>query len=329
MSRASIGFLILVLGFISFASGVSAQGLPGGADPLVVQISPQYPSPYQTIRITPSSTLIDLRSSKVRITVNGVVVAEGSGSVSGQAAVGGPGERTTIVVSATTNGQTQQKTLVVRPADVALILEAQSTSHPFYEGGQLVAPAGNLRVIALPDLRTSAGTAISRESLVYTWKLGDQILEAQSGIGKNVLTAVAPVRYRDANISLTVASQDSSVVAQKSLLIDPVDPLVRIYRNDPLLGPLFSRALSGNFTLSGSEEGFRAVPYHFASIPGFSWLMNNSTVGIDDTITVRATGNGLGAALVSVTARGQGLESASTALPITFGENRPLGIFGL
>ncbi|HWH06928.1 MAG TPA: hypothetical protein VNU47_00135 [Candidatus Paceibacterota bacterium] len=320
--------LIAALFFIPSLTAV-AQGLPT-TEPLSVSISPQYPRPYQTITITPRSYGVNLTSSTVVISVNGTEIERGSGLITGYARLGGPGERTTIRVSVTTNGQTQQREVIVRPAEVALVAEPLTTTHPFYKGAPLVASEGRVRLVAIPDIRTAPGTSVAPQNLVYTWRLGNRILESSSGIGKSVIDAVAPIRYRDATVSVTVTSQDSTLVAYAETVVAPVDPIIRIYRNDPLLGPLFDTAFSGEVVMSTEEETFRAVPYYFGSTPAVTWTMNSIESGYDKDITVRSTGAGIGSAILAASARGSLLfQSAESMLTVRFGELRPLGIFGL
>lgn len=302
-------------------------------DPITVNIFPTYPRPYQTITITPHSTLLDLTASAVTISVNGTVIQKGTGTQEASVQVGGPGEVTNITVSvATPDGKTTKSTLSVRPADVALIIEPTSSAHPFYTGLPLVAPQARVRLVAIPDLRSSAKVALDPSKLVYTWKLGDQVLQSASGVGRSVLIATAPVRYRDADITLTVTSPDSSLVAQAFATVSPVDPIVRIYADDPLKGPDFDHALSGVFTLLSAEATFRAVPYYFGSSPAFEWSVNNTAQSAQRTVTVRSTGSGKGTASLDIRAKLADSiqpQSANSRISLQFGESKsPLSIFG-
>ena len=245
--------------------------------------------------------------------------------------VGGPGSLTTIRVTAVVEGTTYSRELRVRPSEVSLIVEPLTSSHPFYLGGTGVASEGTLRLIAVPDLRNSAGTRIDPDTLVYTWRLGDRILTEHSGIGKSYLSATAPVRYRDTQVSVIVTTPDSSSVGRAEVLVSPIDPIVRVYRNDPLLGPLFGTALTGTAALAGDEQTFRAVPYHFAGTPAVTWLVNGAESGGDDDITLRATGSGGGvASLVARVRQAATFAFAESRLQVTFGNERGgLGIFGL
>lgn len=327
-SLAATTLVLCALAFGSFAATTNAQ--LSGAAPLVLTITPSYPRPYQTVTVVPQSSVIDLAGSAVTVSVNGAVVSRGTGSEPAYVTVGGPGTATTITVTAVANGQTYTKTVTMRPADVALIVEPLSTTHPFYEGGSLIAAEGRMRFVAVPDIRTSGGAAVSPANLVYTWRLGEQILQSSSGIGKSVLTASAPVRYRDAQVTVTVTTQDQSIVAQAAAYVSPADPLVRIYKLDPLLGPLFGTALSGTVSMSGTEESYRAVPYFFPEAPSVTWQVNGTPSDYDKDVTVRASGSGSGTAQLAVSAEAPAAsQSASAALRIRFGEDRSFNFFGI
>lgn len=319
---------LLVLG--TGASAALAQGLPG-TDPITLVVFPQYPRPYQTVSIAPRSSLIDLSASTVRVSVNGTEVYEGSGTKATSVRAGALGERTTVVVTVTDpNGRVYTETQVLRPAEVSLVIEPATTAHPFYQGGGLVASEGAIRLVALADLRTAPGTRLPNASLVYTWKLGNRILTDSSGIGRSSLVATAPVRYRNAEISVTVTSPDSALVGEARTVVSPVDPLVRIYRNDPLLGPNFDIALADRYAMSDTEATFRAVGYFFAVPPTFSWSVNDSLSGTDKDLTVRATGSGQGTARIGVTAiEPESRRSAESRVTVDFGASTGFGFFGL
>jgi hypothetical protein len=330
MIRSAL-FAFALVAFAATSANLAYAQFTPGADPLTVVMSPQYPRPYQSFTVAPRSTLIDLSGSTVRVSVNGTAVYEGSGTQAATVRAGGLGERTTVVVTVTdAAGRTYTENLVIRPAEVSLVLEPASTMHPFYDGGGLVASEGRVRLVAVADMRTAPGTRIPASSLVYTWRLGERILTDASGIGKSVLTAEAPVRYRNADITVTVTSQDQSLVGEARTRVSPVDPVVRVYRNDPLLGPLFNQALPSRYTLPDTEGTFRAVGYFFAVPPTLAWSVNGKAGGADKDLTVRATGNGQGTARLSVSAtETESLRTADTEFTVLFGQESGFGFFGL
>ena len=70
------------------------------------------------------------------------------------------------------------------------------------------------KTVALADFQSAPGTRLPASSLVYTWRLGNRVLTDSSGIGKSTLLATAPVRYRNADITVTVTSPDNSLVGE-------------------------------------------------------------------------------------------------------------------
>lgn len=300
-------------------------------NPVSFLLTPEYPHPYETVIVSPRSSLVDLSASTVTISVNGAVVQKGSGTQGASITVGGPGETTTVAVAVQApDGKNYTSKTAIRPADVALVIEPATTAHLFYQGLTLTAPEGRVRLIAIPDLRTNVTTVIDPAKLVYTWKLGDRVLLDASGIGRSVLVASAPVRYRDADITLMVTSQDSAIVAQTQTTISPVDPVVRMYSYDPLLGPDYDHAITSAFSLDGAEGTFRAVPYFFAAPPSVEWSVGGKPQGALRDITVRPTGNGQGSASLEVRAKLAGsLQIANNRIVLRFGEVKsPLSIFG-
>lgn len=295
---------------------------------VVLSITPENPRPYDTVTVLPESSLIDLASAKISVLVNGTAVVSG-GVQRVPVTVGGPGDRTTIRVDAVVGGKTYTAQRVIRPADVSLITEPVSSTHPFYRGAPLIAPSGRIRVIALADLRTAPATRIAPANLVYTWSWGDRVLAEYSGIGRSTLNLAAPVRYRDAEISVTVTDATSNLIASASTFISPVDAIARIYPTDPLSGPDFDHALSGRFGLSGEEAAFRGVGYFFGAKPSLTWSINSQPASNDNEVTVRTTGSGQGSAALSLTAlESTAQQSATARLPVDFGTGRSFNIFG-
>lgn len=323
--RSLVALLFVALSVSMFdARTASAQF---STEPMSIHISPQYPRPHETIIITPRSTQLTLASSEVTITANGSVIERGSGERSTEFVLGGPGSSTTIRVTAIVNGVTYSAETTLRPADVSLVVEPLTTTHPLYAGASLVAPQAPVRLVAFADFRTSTGARIPSSSLTYTWRLGNKILTQESGLGRSVLSATAPVRYRDADVSVTVMTADQTAVAYAETEVSPSSGTVRAYRTDPLLGIDLAHAILGSISLRSEEESFVAVPFHFPTPPRMSWTLNGASAGVDRTLTVRAENESSGRAQVEYRAEVDGGESGGGSFTIQFGgQNR--GLFG-
>ncbi len=300
-----------------------AQSFPGGA-PFTISVYPEYPRPYEEVTITVESTLFNISTSDVTIWLNGAVVEEGSRSV--VVKMGGPGTKSVIRASVTSIEGTYSTERVMGPAQVALIVEPDSTAHPFYEGALLVPSEGRVRIVAIADIRTSAGTRVPANQIAYEWKLGSQILLDESGTGKNVLVATAPPRYRDAVVSVTAQTKDQSVVAYASTVISPLDPVARIYPKSPLRGISFANAILDSFAVSGTEASFHVVPYFFANPPSLAWSINANITDTDADLTVRS-GGGAGTATLKVSAEDTAA-SVSEGATLIFSASRKVNVFG-
>lgn len=323
---------LLALGMCLPAAALAQSVGNTSAAPITLDIQPQYPRPHDSVSVSPSSSLIDLSGATVTFYANGKQVSAGSGTAPGTILLGDAGTATTIKVTVVTaGGGSYSVGTTIRPAEVSLVAEPSATSHLFYPGGLGIPSQGQVRLVALADLRDSSGKRLPDNSLVYNWKLNNQSITDISGIGRSVATMTAPVRYRDATVEVTVTSPDQSMVADSILVISPVDPVVRVYENDPLLGVRYSNALGDTFTMTGTEDTFVSVPYFFAKNPTTLWGVNGADSGTTSSVTLRSTG-GSGTANVSVTASLlQLFESATKSLRVTFGTNPTggTGIFGL
>lgn len=317
---------LLALFFFTGVHSASAQ-FSGGTEPLTISISPESPRPYDEITITPRSTLLNLPASTITISVNGVVIEEGSGGRSVSYKLGGAGKETVITITAVSDGETYVKEKRFIPADVALVVEPVTDTPPFYTGAALVAPEGRVRIIAMADLRSKTGQRVSPENLSYTWKLGERTLTEHSGIGRSVLLANAAPRYRDARISVIVSTTDNAIRGTANTTISAQSPELLIYRDDPLLGPDFAHALSGTWLMKSEEETFRAGTFHFASEPIISWKLNGSAAQGGSILTVRAPEEGRGTARIEASATHLE-ESAESALTLDFG-TASRGLFGI
>ncbi|MEK7100865.1 MAG: hypothetical protein AAB921_02085, partial [Patescibacteria group bacterium] len=122
MFKAGIVAVSLLL--LLAAAPVACAQFSTDENPINSILTPMYPRPYQTATISPRSSLIDLSASTVVISVNGTIVQRGSGTQSAAVRIGGPGELTSIMVSVTApGGKVYTDTILVRPADVALVVE--------------------------------------------------------------------------------------------------------------------------------------------------------------------------------------------------------------
>ena len=154
-----------------------------------------------------------------------------------------------------------------------------------------------------------------------------------SGIGKDTIVVASPMQYRERTVSVTVRSQDESVGSGASLSLAPQEPIIRIYKNDPLLGILYDHTISNSHTISGTETSFYGAPYSFPTTggaPKLQWFLNGAMAQTGNSITLRPTGSGQGNASLSLVALAGDSTTATTNLSLSFGvATGGGGFFGL
>ncbi|MBI3572248.1 hypothetical protein HY091_01795 [Candidatus Kaiserbacteria bacterium] len=327
---AQLAFFAAITAALLLPASALAQSLvvPSG---LTLTVSPQYPTPYGEVLITPLSTTFDLVNASYTLSANGNVVYRGNAKPFA-VALGAAGSVTSVKAMVTGSGGSVSQSISIRPQDVALVAEPLSSVPPLYPGKALVPLEGSVRVVAVANLRSKAGKQVDPSALSYDWTLDGTELAGSSGIGKSSITVASPLQYRAGRVSVVVKSQDGALASGDLLSLTPVEPSVRVYEDDPLLGVRFERALAGSYALAGAETTLYAVPYSFPlalGAPVLHWFLNGSAAQTGDFVTLRPTGSGGGSANVSLTATAGDFARASAVLSLTFNANASATLFGL
>lgn len=332
---------ILLLGLL-FPATAMAQSLGenlGGsldasltsANAFTLSVTPQYPAPFSSVRISPISSTLDLTNATMTVSSGKKQVYSGNAQTV-SVPLGGAGNVTTLSIQITSNGVSYAQTIIIQPQDIALVAEPVSSAPPLYPGKPLVPLEGNTRVVAVANIRDASGKTLDPASLSYVWTVENTQVANSSGIGKWSIIVASPLQYRSRNVSVVVQSQNGSLVGGASLTLTANEPTIRIYRNDPLLGILFDRAQIGTHTIAGAEEAFYAAPFSLPltrGAPLVSWFLNGTPAQTGNILTLRPTGAGQGTAALSVTASTGNSAEASADLSLSFGAKPSTRFFGL
>lgn len=313
------------------ATAQSLDSLAGSTEPFTVSINPRYPAPYSQAVVSLLSTTLDLTNASMSVSVGGKRIYQGS--VKPVAIpLGRAGSAASVAITVTIAGTPYSQSFVIQPQDVSLIAEPNASVPALYPGKPLIPLEGNTRVVAIANLRDAGGKSANASSLSYSWSVdGVQIANA-SGIGKEAIVVASPLQYRDRSVSVVVRSQNGSLVGGASLSFSPAEPMMRIYKNDPLLGILFDHALSGTYTIADTEATLYGVPYSFPLLggaPRIQWFLNGDLAQTGDSITLRPSGSGAGSASLSASASAGTSVSATVSLPLSFGAEKSFNFFGL
>jgi len=310
-----ISSLILLLPIV-----VSAQAL-NSTDAFTASIDPQYPAPNSQAVVSAVSSTLDLNTATMVVLVMGKEIYRGN--VQPVAVpLGGTGKTVKVTITMLTGGTQYNQSLSIQPQDVTLVAEPISSAPPLYLGKPLVPTGGDVRVVALANLKDNNGRALNPKSLSYAWSVDGMQITRGSGIGQQALVVASPLQYRSRSVSVSVMSPDGSMVGGATLSLTPNESLVRIYENDPLLGIRFEHALSGNYAIKDVEDTLFAAPFSLATtggVPFIEWFLNGSSAQVGAGITLRPNGKGEGSASLSLVASAGESSRATTDLSLIFG----------
>jgi len=263
--------------FAQFDTSVS-----GVEQELNMNIVPASPKPNDTVNITLTLYTGDLGSADIIWYKNDKEVLRGKGETRYSFKMGNSGETTKIDIAIRLmNGTIFSKSVTLTPTRVDLIWEANTYTPPFYKGKALHSRQGSIKIIALPEF-IKDGIRISPQNLVYQWSNGQNVLESQSGYGKNVVTVSGSLLGRAESIDVLVSDPNSNLTANGSVNITPGDPKIIFYENSPYLGPIYDMAIGKSYELGGDEVEVLAAPYFFSNenqgFLNYSWRLNNQSI---------------------------------------------------
>ncbi|MBU3968978.1 hypothetical protein KJ991_02060 [Patescibacteria group bacterium] len=260
-----------------------------------IEASPKNPGSYQNVLLSISSPFIELDKAEITWSLDTKIALKGIGAKNLHFKTGSVGSINKIgVVIKTLDGNIIYKDIIITPSDVDMLWESYTYTPPFYKGKALDTQESLIKIVAIPHIVDADGNKLSSENLIYKWKTKGELRSEASGFGKNVYVfrnGIVPVLE---TIEVGVSSIDGTSLTNKSLTLTITDTKPIIYRNDPLLGVLFNRALAGTININsvgGNEIRLSAYPFFFSIIKNkeeidYSWKMNRKILNIDSDSVV-------------------------------------------
>lgn len=322
---------------VVFPIAVFAQ-IAVNPESIELRTTPEFPTAYQSVRVTADSNTTNLSESYLEWFVDGKKATGGVGITTFSFQTGGFGVASQIIVTAKTqNGNTVQRGLEVRPADVNISYEALSYVPPFYKGRAVYTYQTPIRVIAIPELGDANGRKLASNSLLFSWQVDDRLQQSMSGLGKDTAVLKASIPLKETAITVTVSTLDGKTTTSKRITVKPVAPKIVLYQLSPIYGLMFNSALTNSEKLAGQEMTIAAIPYFFdTSDPKanmiYTWSMNGVSIGEgqkDNTLTVRQIDDSAGTSNVSLNAKHARdiFEYDDAAVSISFGQEVKAGAF--
>jgi hypothetical protein len=278
--RITIAIIGILFCFQLLPLTIHAQS---AGDSIAIDVLPPLPAPGETTTIVLSSFAVNLDGAKITWNINGAVKlsAFGAKKYSFSAGKVGVSTRVTITILLPT-GESVQKVVTVKPAEADLLWEsADAYVPPFYKGRALPASESLIKIVAIPNIKNQ------NASLIYNWKKNYQVMQSDSGYGKNSFLFKASYLNKNEKVQVTISSPDGSYAATKELTITPYSPQIIFYKKNPLEGIAYNRALVGTFVMNEPETTLVAEPYYFSpknkesSQLSYVWKLNGNTITID------------------------------------------------
>lgn len=295
-----------------------------------IKTLPELPSANQDASVRIESYSFDLNSSEIIWALNGVIKDKGIGKKDFDFKTGAIGTVSLIkILIKTKDGKNIEKSLVIRPAGVDIVWQADSFVPPFYRGKALYSYQSRITVVALPEFTNSAGVKINPEKLIYKWSKDGSVLGGISGYGKNKFSFTKLSISSPPEIEVEVSSDDKKIRASGSITIEPGEPKTVLYENNPLYGIIYEKAVANNFKMNESEITLAVAPYFFgleelnSGKVKYNWSMNGQNLNDKQDskgITFRNADGGSGSTRVSVDLQNEvkELQSARTDVLLNF-----------
>lgn len=268
---------------------VHAQ-LLGNLNGVTISTSPQYPRPHQESVATVRSGNVDVSAATIVWLVNDEIQQQGEGNTSFVFTTGelGATQHITALVR-TVEGQVLSDSLSIQPAQVALLWEGDTYTPPFYKGRALYTPESRIRVEARAEIKDDTGRRYTDDELIYTWRRNDSALNDASGLGRSVLITNGPKFFGDDIISVEVTTKDKSIIATSAALVPTREPLVLLYKNDPLIGTMYHRSIETEHVFrQATQIGLQAHPLYMdtqninSSSLNYVWKIDGKTITADE-----------------------------------------------
>ncbi|MDO8510420.1 MAG: hypothetical protein Q7S15_02240, partial [bacterium] len=292
--RASPPLLIISIFFLLFLPlSLFSQSFVGS---ISLTVTPEASRAFEEVSAGLVSYSTDLNRADITWILDGKQQKREVGATRFQFRAGKIGSTSKLrVVIRTIEGAVVEKLLSVRPADVDLIVEANSYVPPFYKGKALFPYLGLATIVAMPSLSDSKGAPIPAKNLVYKWKKNDKVETIASGFGKSTFVVKGTYILKPITIEVEVGTLDESVKAKGKVTLTAQAPTIVFYEKHPLYGVIYEKALVNQITLGGDEITLAPSPYYFSAQSAgdlalnYSWFMNNKTVEAPNrsTITLR------------------------------------------
>lgn len=295
-----ISFVFLVIPNFSYA----LDEINVWENDIYVETIPENPEPYKEVTIKITSFATDLNKAMIEWKSGSKILISGYGETKYSFSVSGPNTSTVVDISVTPEGSYQKinKRVIISPTEVDMLWESvDGYTPPFYKGKALATSESNIKVVALPVVKTS----INKSNIVYNWEQDNSAKQEKSGYNQNYFIFSNNSMNNKENISISVSSVQGDYFATDSIEVPISSPKILFYKKSPTEGVLYNKALENDSFFSENQFTIVAEPYFLAikekePLFKYSWKVNNAVAPTEGReITLQPTAKG-GYATISV-----------------------------
>ena len=277
---------------------------------LTLELSPLYPRPGETVRVTARSTLVDLSGATLEWLENGKKVAGGVGVTFVDAKAGALGTETTVTAIVFENGiEVRRESARIHPIELELLWESDSYVPPFFRGRALPSAGTMLSLEAIPRFKRAGGSFVPDGDITFTWRRNGYVVQKVSGRGASRVRLESPSLFGVDTITAEARTSDGLFESAASVRIRSVEPQLVLYEKHPLFGVMYHNAIPPRSFRPEVEVSFTAVPYFAEALTDtdgrltYEWKVNGNSIGNDlerpNSITINARGSS-GLALIEL-----------------------------
>ena len=282
MNKAFTFIVVLALFFGVSVPLVSQAQVQEGD--IVMNTSPSYPKPGETVTVSLSTFSLDLDKAYIIWSLNGEQRADGIGKSNFSFQMDSLGSQITLSADIdTVSGQTITKTILLSATELDLLWEAvDAYTPPFYKGKTLVTKEGQYKVVAVPSILQTTGK-ISPNNLTYTWRKDGKGQVSASGFGKSSFTFKNSYLDSQHEIEVSVSDIEGRTSTGGFINLIPVtSPSIYFYEKHPILGLQMQKTLDVGFLVPEEGSTIVAAPYFFSPKNiddlSFRWVVGDSPV---------------------------------------------------
>ncbi|MEO7597106.1 MAG: hypothetical protein ABIS26_01735 [Candidatus Paceibacterota bacterium] len=280
---------LLIFIFITFIIGGLAKIEPAFAiseSSINVNVAPASPAPYEDVSITLQSYLANLDSVLISWSVNGKNFTSGIGQKSFSLKAGAAGSQQVVSVRISLPDGEITKTVIISPAIIVLLWQANdSYVPPFYKGKALATASSEIKIVAMPELKTKTGK-IDSKNLTYSWQQDYNNSPGDSGYGKNYFLYNNDYLEDSSTISVTASTLNQGSSAEQNITVRTTQPKIIFYKKNSTMGIVWENALGNVHKIEPEGEIVVASPYFISPKellnPAlvFRWSINDRTIQI-------------------------------------------------